>query len=165
MSRLFEDSKFNGDISQWDVSNVTNMEYMFKGSKFNGDISQWDVSSDTNISGMFDDSDFEGAYWSSSKKSKRSKMHSRWFGYFMDVIIIIFLAALWWWAPWPIAALLPYLLLNVSFTDFSSSFNVYSGIQSAIYIAALWWIVPWNILWPALLLLFTVGLYKKFKER
>ena len=29
MSSLFYGSKFNGDISKWDVSNVTNMEYMF----------------------------------------------------------------------------------------------------------------------------------------
>jgi len=36
---MFEDSKFNGDISQWDVSNVTNMCGMFSNSVFNGDIS------------------------------------------------------------------------------------------------------------------------------
>ena len=36
--------KFNSDISNWDVSNVTNMNFMFHGSKFNGDISKWDVS-------------------------------------------------------------------------------------------------------------------------
>ena len=29
MSSLFKDSDFNGDISKWDVSNVTNMEDMF----------------------------------------------------------------------------------------------------------------------------------------
>ena len=29
MSSLFEDSDFNGDISKWDVSNVTNMDSMF----------------------------------------------------------------------------------------------------------------------------------------
>lgn len=31
MSKLFVKSQFNGDISQWDVSNVTNMESMFQG--------------------------------------------------------------------------------------------------------------------------------------
>ena len=36
--------KFNGDISKWDVSNVTNMRSMFKNSEFNGDISDWNVS-------------------------------------------------------------------------------------------------------------------------
>ena len=29
MSQLFLDSKFNGDISEWDVSNVENMGFMF----------------------------------------------------------------------------------------------------------------------------------------
>ena len=29
MSDIFEKSKFNGDISKWDVSNVTNMKGMF----------------------------------------------------------------------------------------------------------------------------------------
>ena len=51
-------SKFNGDISQWDVSNVSNMTNMFCKSKFNGDISQWDVSNVSNMTGMFYDSDF-----------------------------------------------------------------------------------------------------------
>ena len=44
MENLFNDSSFNGDISSWDVSNVTNMGQMFSGSQFNGDISNWDVS-------------------------------------------------------------------------------------------------------------------------
>jgi len=38
MYEMFKDSHFNGDISKWDVSNVTNMSSMFSGSKFNGDI-------------------------------------------------------------------------------------------------------------------------------
>jgi surface protein len=43
MYGMFEFSVFNKDISQWDVSNVTDMETMFKHSKFNKDISQWDI--------------------------------------------------------------------------------------------------------------------------
>jgi len=39
MQEMFSDSEFNGDISQWDVSNVTNMSSMFRYSVFNGDIS------------------------------------------------------------------------------------------------------------------------------
>jgi len=39
MSDMFHSSKFNGDISNWNVSNVTDMNYMFYKSKFNGDIS------------------------------------------------------------------------------------------------------------------------------
>ena len=39
---MFYDSQFDGNISKWDVSNVTEMENMFGGSsKFNGDISNW----------------------------------------------------------------------------------------------------------------------------
>ncbi|WP_342261463.1 BspA family leucine-rich repeat surface protein [Spiroplasma endosymbiont of Notiophilus biguttatus] len=38
-------SNFNQDISNWDVSNVINMNYMFLfTSSFNQDISIWDVS-------------------------------------------------------------------------------------------------------------------------
>jgi surface protein len=53
---MFRDATtFNGDISEWDVSSVTNMEGMFsRASAFNGDISNWDVSSVTNINSMFD---------------------------------------------------------------------------------------------------------------
>ena len=44
-SRLFRNSKFNGDISKWDVSNVTTMSYMFSSClSFNQDLSGWDVS-------------------------------------------------------------------------------------------------------------------------
>ena len=46
MSQLFEDKKdFNEDISNWDVSKVTNMSCMFcKAKLFNGDLSSWNVS-------------------------------------------------------------------------------------------------------------------------
>ena len=40
---MFYNSSFNGDISKWDVSKVTSINYMFHGSKFNGDISMWVV--------------------------------------------------------------------------------------------------------------------------
>ena len=56
MDYMFCQSKFNGDISQWDVSNVTNMNNMFFKSKFNGDISQWDVSNVTNMDYIFTNS-------------------------------------------------------------------------------------------------------------
>ena len=61
MSRLFyynsvlSLSEFNGNISEWDVSNVRNMTEMFRNaSKFNCDISQWDTSKVTNMISMFD---------------------------------------------------------------------------------------------------------------
>ena len=56
MNRMFSvASSFNGDISGWNVSAVTNMDKMFLGaSAFNGDISSWNVSAVTNMNGMFD---------------------------------------------------------------------------------------------------------------
>ena len=54
MSYLFVSTNFNGDISRWDVSNVTDIHSMFSGCKnFNGDISGWNVSNVTNMCGMF----------------------------------------------------------------------------------------------------------------
>ena len=45
MESMFERSEFNGDISNWDVSNVEHMEYMFAYSKFDQDnISKWNVN-------------------------------------------------------------------------------------------------------------------------
>ena len=46
---------FNGDISQWDVTKVTNMSDMLDNYvSFNSVISQLDVSKVTNMSDMFD---------------------------------------------------------------------------------------------------------------
>ena len=54
MSGLFQMSDFNGDISKWDVSKVTNMGGMFnRATSFNQDISKWNVSNVTNMRGMF----------------------------------------------------------------------------------------------------------------
>ena len=54
MSNLFERTDFNGDVSNWDVSNVKNMYGMFyKCTNFNQDISSWDVSNVTDMEGMF----------------------------------------------------------------------------------------------------------------
>ena len=54
---LFEGIKFKYiDISDWDVSNVTNMSSMFFDCwqlKSVGDLAKWNVSNVTNISGMF----------------------------------------------------------------------------------------------------------------
>jgi surface protein len=69
---MFGDSKFNGDISKWDVSNVTNMCYMFSYSQFNGDISKWNVSNVTNMEYMYDNSKFNGdiSNWNISNVKK-----------------------------------------------------------------------------------------------
>ena len=54
MTSLFEGTDFNGDISGWDVSNVTNMYAMFYNCKaFKQDIYNWDVSNVINMSYMF----------------------------------------------------------------------------------------------------------------
>ena len=61
MNFLFENNKsFNGDISNWDVSNIISMYGMFKNSTFNGDISKWNVSGVKDMSEMFKDSTFNG---------------------------------------------------------------------------------------------------------
>lgn len=45
MSSMFRSSPFNGDISDWDVSNVTDMGDMFAtSSAFTGDISKWNFN-------------------------------------------------------------------------------------------------------------------------
>ena len=57
MDYLFGSSwgaSFNQDISNWDVSNVTNMQAMFYlNGTFNTDISAWDVSNVNEMNGMF----------------------------------------------------------------------------------------------------------------
>ena len=46
-------SDFCGDISKWDVSNVTTFEGMFKDCHFNGDITKWKISQKADIEKMF----------------------------------------------------------------------------------------------------------------
>ena len=67
MSSLFLDkNSFNGDISNWDVSRVTDMNRMFMAAeKFDCDLSNWDVSTVTNMSHMF--------CWAHSFKGEISK--------------------------------------------------------------------------------------------
>ena len=51
---FFFAKNFNQPISDWVVSNVTNMGEMFGFAKnFNQPISDWDVSNVTNMEGMF----------------------------------------------------------------------------------------------------------------
>ena len=47
-------SRYNGDLSAWDVSNITNMNAVFVVAKmFNSDISKWKVGNVVNMSSMF----------------------------------------------------------------------------------------------------------------
>ena len=57
MGYMFYDASLaNPDVSEWDVSQVTNMGYMFQGaSSANPDVSEWDVSQVTDMGYMFYD--------------------------------------------------------------------------------------------------------------
>ncbi len=55
MSDVFISSKFNRDISNWNISNVTDMSYMFcDAEKFNQNISSWIFNDNTNINSLFE---------------------------------------------------------------------------------------------------------------
>ena len=55
MECLFSnEAEFNGNLSSWDVGQVTDMESMFEGAtSFNGDLSGWNVGQVTDMSLMF----------------------------------------------------------------------------------------------------------------
>jgi uncharacterized protein (TIGR02145 family) len=71
-------STFNGDLSEWDVSSVTDMIAMFnEASSFNGNLSSWDVSSVTKMGEMFySASSFNGdiSSWNVSSVTSMSRM-------------------------------------------------------------------------------------------
>ena len=91
MKDLFKNSsgnnsiKMNYDISSWDVSNVTNMEFMFFNlQEFNGDISNWNVSSVTSMKSMFLNSNFNNGDLSNWDVSNVTNMGSMFSGYSTD---------------------------------------------------------------------------------
>ena len=59
-SELFENSLFNGDISNWNMSSATNLKAMFCCILFQGDISRWNISNVTTLDGVFSNSIFNG---------------------------------------------------------------------------------------------------------
>ena len=69
---------FKGDISEWNVSNVTNMYGLFwNNTGFNGDISKWNISNVRNMKNMFSDSKFNNnsiCDWNVSKVEIMSMM-------------------------------------------------------------------------------------------
>ena len=79
---IFKDNDFNGDISQWDVSNVKDMSRMFWGCKeFNCDLSNWDVSSVEKTFLMFGGCvKFEGRGLANWDVSKCKDMHAMFLG-------------------------------------------------------------------------------------
>jgi surface protein len=62
MNSMFVFSKFNGDLSKWDVSNVETMSYMFCRSEFNQDISNWLIKSGVDTRKMFLSCPIKNAY-------------------------------------------------------------------------------------------------------
>jgi hypothetical protein len=50
---MFRESHFDGNIAQWNVSNVHYMQKMFYESQFCGDIGKWNVSNVKNMEGIF----------------------------------------------------------------------------------------------------------------
>ena len=80
MEGLFNNcKKFNCDLSKWDVSNVKDMSYMFYNcGNFDCDLSNWDVSNVTNMYTMFEGcSKFKGKgleNWDVSKVESISYM-------------------------------------------------------------------------------------------
>merc|ERR1712046_350101 len=75
---MFMGSKFNGDLSKWKVSKVTDMSWMFdSASVFNGDLSKWDVSKVTDMNWMFAKaSSFNGdlSKWNPPKNNEHYSM-------------------------------------------------------------------------------------------
>lgn len=63
MQNMFRSSKFNADISGWNVGNVTNMEATFaENGFFNKSLNNWNVTKCTTVGGMFDRaSNFNGS--------------------------------------------------------------------------------------------------------
>ena len=56
MDRMFYNAQNfnnNGQPLTWDVSSVSDFQYMFSATPFNQDISNWDVSHGPNMQGMF----------------------------------------------------------------------------------------------------------------
>lgn len=59
MNDMFQASKFDSDISRWDVRNVRTMIGMFSYSNFSGDISSWQPIMARNFYNFCNDSPLE----------------------------------------------------------------------------------------------------------
>ena len=65
MNSMFEGcSKFNCDLSKWDVRNVRDMKYLFQGcSNFSADLSNWKVNGQVELFNTFNRSSAEEPRW------------------------------------------------------------------------------------------------------
>jgi len=74
MGHIFKYSTFNPDISKWNVSNVTDMRLAFCDAAFDGDLSKWNISKVENMSRFMEDvdlvSDFKKKYPKNSKEDR-----------------------------------------------------------------------------------------------
>ena len=81
--------KFNGDLSSWNVSRVTDMSRTFSdATAFNGNVSSWNVSRVTDMSWMFYESDTfdrDISSWNVSRVTDMRYMLSRAFGFNQDI--------------------------------------------------------------------------------
>jgi surface protein len=80
MNGMFSGAKlFNQDLSSWNVSKVTDMDYMFFGAlNFNQNISSWDVTNVVFMSNMFF-LDFEkNKIIESLSDENKCKIHTEW---------------------------------------------------------------------------------------
>ena len=62
MSYMFNDSRFNQDINNWDVTSMKRMNNMFANSSFNQDISSLNVRKDYDIKIMFNGCDIRDEF-------------------------------------------------------------------------------------------------------
>jgi surface protein len=76
MYEMFQNSPFNGDISKWKTPQLVSMKKMFQNSQFNGDLSNWDVSNVNDMYLLFYGSKFNGdiSNWNVSKVSDMDNM-------------------------------------------------------------------------------------------
>lgn len=58
-SLFLERPLFNGNISNWDVSNGIDFSFMFFESSFNGKITEWEIPKAEDVEDMFASSKFE----------------------------------------------------------------------------------------------------------
>ena len=78
MSSLFTFTSFIEDISRWNTSNVTSMSRMFACNlKFNQNVSTWNINKVIDMSGMFDNAssfDYDLSAWKLNKNTNVNHM-------------------------------------------------------------------------------------------
>lgn len=121
---FFEANKFNGDISNWDVSGVTDMTLMFQGAiAFNQDIGNWNMSNVTNTFAMFQGASAfnqDIGYWNMSKVTNTYGMFDNASAFNQDI------------SNWDVSAVTNMMMMfrsAVSFNQDISSWNVSNVTQ------------------------------------